>query len=83
MLKTLPLIVLLALLVVPAAHAVEPSATPRNAAQWCTAWKKGAQTEKLNLLFPGNAGYVATFATKTRERARQEEPLRPMCVVDG
>jgi hypothetical protein len=63
--KTLPLIVLLALFVVPAAHAVEPSATPKNAAQWCTAWKKGTQSEKLNLLFPGNAGYVATFTTRT------------------
>ena len=62
--KTLSLIALLSLLVVPAAHAVEPSATPKNAAQWCKAWKSGTQTEQLNLLFPGNAGFVATFTTK-------------------
>jgi hypothetical protein len=65
MTRTLPLITLLCLLVVPAAHAVEPSATPKNAAQWCKAWKAGTQTEKLNLLFPGNSGFVATFTTKT------------------
>jgi hypothetical protein len=65
MTRTLPLITLVSLLVVPAAHAAEPSATPKNAAQWCTAWKAGQQTEKLNTLFPTNTGYVATFTTKT------------------
>ena len=64
MTKTLSLIALLSLLVVPAAHAVEPSAAPKNAAQWCKAWKAGTETEQLNLLFPGNAGFVATFTTK-------------------
>ena len=61
----LPLLTLLCLvLVVPAAHAAEPSATPKNAAQWCKAWKAGTQTDKLNLLFPGNTGFVKTFTTK-------------------
>ena len=40
------------LLVVPAAHAAEPSATPKNAAQWCKAWKAGTQIEKLNAIWP-------------------------------
>ena len=64
MTKTLPLLILVCLLVVPAAHAAEPSATPKNAAQWCKAWKSGTQTEKLNVLFPGNTGFVATFTMK-------------------
>ena len=63
MTRTLPLLTLACLLVVPAAHAAEPSATPKNAAQWCKAWKAGTQTEKLNVLFPGNTGFVATFTT--------------------
>ena len=64
MTKTLPLLILVCLLVVPAAHAAEPSATPKNAAQWCKAWKAGMQIEKLNVLFPGNTGFVATFTMK-------------------
>jgi hypothetical protein len=62
--KTLPLLTIACLLVVPAAHAAEPSATPKNAAQWCKAWKAGTQTQQLNVLFPGNTGFVATFTTK-------------------
>jgi hypothetical protein len=65
MTKTLSLTALLCLaLVVPAAHAAEPSAAPKNASQLCTAWKAGSQLEKLNALYPGNGGYVAAFTTK-------------------
>ena len=65
MTKTLSLTAFLCLVfVVPAAHAVEPSAAPKNPSQWCTAWKSGSQLDKLNTLFPGNAGYVTTFTTK-------------------
>ena len=65
MTRTLSLTTILCLLlVVPAAHAAEPSATPKNAAQWCKAWKAGAQTQKLDQLFPGNSGFVTTFTTK-------------------
>lgn len=65
MTKTLPLTTVLCLiLVVPAAHAAEPSATPKNAAQWCKAWKAGTQTQKLSELFPGSTGFVTTFTTK-------------------
>ena len=53
---------LLCLALAPAAHAVEPAA-PKNAAQWCKAWRAGQQTTKLNELFPGNTGYATTFAT--------------------
>ena len=61
--KTLPLLVL-CLLVVPAAHAAEPTSTPKNAAQWCKAWKTGAQLGKLAELYPGSTGFVQTFTTK-------------------
>ena len=54
----------LCVLVAPAAYAAEPAA-PKNAAQWCTAWKAGEQAAKLNELFPGNTGFAATFASKT------------------
>ena len=65
MTKSLSLTALLCLaLVVPAAHAAEPSAAPKNASQWCTAWKAGSQLEKLNTLFPGNGGYVVAFRTR-------------------
>jgi hypothetical protein len=64
MLKTLPLIAVLSLAVVLPAHAAEPAAAPRNAAQWCKAWRADTQTEKLNALFPGNGGYALTFSTQ-------------------
>ena len=63
--KTLPLIAVLSLAVVLPAHAAEPAAaTPRNAAQWCKAWRAETQTEKLNALFPSGGGYVLTFSTR-------------------
>ena len=52
--------------VVPAAHAVEPSAaTLKTASQWCKAWKAGTDTAKLVELYPGSTGFAATFVTKT------------------
>jgi hypothetical protein len=62
--KTLPLLVLTGLLVLPAAHAAEPTGTPKNAAQWCKAWKSGTEAGKLAELFPGSTGFVQTFTTK-------------------
>ena len=63
--KTLPLIAILSLAVVLPAHAAEPAAsTPKNAAQWCKAWRADTKTEKLDALFPGNGGYVLTFSTQ-------------------
>jgi hypothetical protein len=53
------------LVVAVPAHAAEPAAAPKNAAQWCKAWRAGTQTEKLNVLFPGNGGYTLTFSTTT------------------
>ena len=64
MLKTLSLIALVSLAVVLPAHAAEPAATPRNAAQWCKAWRADTQTEKLNALFPSGGNYVLTFSTR-------------------
>lgn len=63
--KTLLLITAVSLAIVVPAHAAEPAATPRNAAQWCKAWRAGDQTEKLSLLFPGATGFTLTFSTKT------------------
>ena len=63
--KTLPLIAVLSLAFVVPAHAAEPAATPRNAAQWCMAWRAGTQTEKLAALFPTAGGYALTFTSKT------------------
>ena len=57
--------VVVASLVVPAAHAVEPSATPKTASQWCKAWRSGTETAKLVELYPGSTGFAATFVTKT------------------
>jgi hypothetical protein len=59
------LVAVAALIVLPAAHAAEPAATPKNAAQWCKAWKAGNQTTKLVQLYPGSTGFAATFVTKT------------------
>ena len=58
------LVCVLALFVVPAAHAAQPTA-PKNAAQWCKAWKAGNQHSKLVELYPGSTGFAATFVTKT------------------
>jgi hypothetical protein len=58
-------LVVACLFVVPAAHAAEPSATPKTAPQWCKAWKAGEQTTKLVELYPGSTGFAATFVTKT------------------
>ena len=62
--KTLTLIAVLSLAIVVPAHAAEPAATPRNAAQWCKAWRADTQSEKLNALFPGGGGYALTFSTQ-------------------
>lgn len=58
-------VVVVASLVVPAAHAAEPSVTPKTASQWCKAWKAGSETAKLVELYPGSTGFAATFVTKT------------------
>ena len=59
------LVAVAALLILPAAHAAEPTATPKNAAQWCKAWKAGDQTAKLVTLYSGATTFAATFTTKT------------------
>ena len=57
------LTLLLVLLAVPTALAAE-SATPKNAAQWCTAWKNGTDLGQLAVLYPGGLGYAKTFEQK-------------------
>ena len=59
------LVAVVGLLVVPAAHAAEPTSAPKNAAQWCKAWKAGNQATKLVELYPGSTGFATTFVTKT------------------
>jgi hypothetical protein len=76
--KTLSLLVL-CLLVVPAAHAAEPTSTPKNAAQWCKAWKAGTQTGKLVELYPGSTGFVQTFTAK-RGNGLDKKNLFGRCV---
>jgi hypothetical protein len=63
--RRLLLVAVVGLLALPAAHAAEPTAAPKNAAQWCTAWKAGNQTAKLVELYPGSTGFATTFVTKT------------------
>jgi hypothetical protein len=65
--RRLPSVVVgvICLLVVPAAHAAEPSTTPKTASQWCKAWKAGNETAKLVELYPGSTGFTTTFVTKT------------------
>jgi hypothetical protein len=58
------LVAVVGLLALPAAHAAEPTA-PKNASQWCKAWKAGNQTAKLAELYPGSTTFAATFTTKT------------------
>jgi hypothetical protein len=60
-----PLVItlLLVLLAVPTALAAE-SATPKNAAQWCTAWKNGTDLGQFAVLYPGGLGYAKTFEQK-------------------
>ena len=62
--RRLVLVAVVGLLVVPAAHAAEPTA-PTNASKWCKAWKAGNETAKLAELYPGSTGFAATFVTKT------------------
>jgi hypothetical protein len=63
--KTLTLIAVLSLAIAVPAHAAEPAATPKNAAQWCKAWRAGTETAKLNAWFPANGGFALTFSTTT------------------
>jgi len=58
-----PVLVLLVVLLVPAAHAAEP-ATPKNAAQWCKAWKSGVELTQFGVLYPGGLGFAKTFEQK-------------------
>jgi hypothetical protein len=76
--KTL-LILVLSLLLLPAAHAAEPTGSPKNAAQWCKAWKAGTETAKLAELFPGSTGFVQTFTTK-RGNGLDKKNLFGRCV---
>jgi hypothetical protein len=62
--RVILLAAVLGLFALPAAHAAEPTA-PKNAAQWCNAWKAGQQTAKLVALYPGSTGFASTFVTKT------------------
>ena len=59
----LAITLLLVLLAVPTALAAE-SATPKNAAQWCTAWKNGTDLGQFAVLYPGGLGYAKTFEQK-------------------
>jgi hypothetical protein len=77
--KTLPIVALVCLLVVPAAHAAEPTGTPKNAAQWCKAWKSGEETAKFAELFPNNTGFVQTF-TQKRGNGLAKKNLFGRCV---
>ena len=78
--RRLPLaVVVISLLVVPAAHAAEPSVTPKNASQWCKAWKAGDQQAKLIELYPGSTGFAVTFGTKTGQ-GRDKTNLLGRCV---
>lgn len=73
------LVVVAAVLIAPAAHAAEPTAAPKNAAQWCKAWKAGQQTTTLVTLFPGSTGYATTFASKSGN-GREKKNLFGRCV---
>ena len=72
------LTVLLVLLAVPTALAAE-SATPKNAAQWCTAWKNGTDLGQLAVLYPGGLGYPKTFE-QTRGNRLAKKNLFGRCV---
>lgn len=62
MTRRLALFAFLVLLAVPVANAAPPAgASPTNAAQWCKAWRAGAQTERFAALYPGNLGFAKTF----------------------
>jgi hypothetical protein len=64
--RRLSFVVGVSLLVVPAAHAAEPSAsTPKTPSQWCKAWRAGNETAKLAELYAGSTSFAATFVTKT------------------
>jgi hypothetical protein len=77
-LRTPLALLLLAVLLVPAAHAAE-SATPKNAAQWCKAWKSGAELSQFGVLYPGGLGYAKTFELK-RGHGLAKQNLFGRCV---
>src|SRR4029453_18546219 len=58
--KTLPH-PLLGILVVPAAHAADPTSPPANAVQRCRAWKAGTQTGQLVELAPESMRFFQAF----------------------
>src|SRR5262245_12567205 len=58
--KTLPH-PLLSIFVVPAAHAAEPTSTPRNAAPRCGAWRSGTRTGQLVELTPGSTRFFQAY----------------------
>lgn len=63
--RTILLLCLIGLVAVPALDAASPGATtPKNAAQWCNAWRAGEQAERFSALFPGNLGFAQTFESK-------------------
>jgi hypothetical protein len=68
-------VVVASLIVVPAAHAAEPSVTPTTPSQWCKAWKAGDETAKLVELYPGSTGFAATFVTKTGQGLEKKNLL--------
>ena len=78
----LAIILLLVFVAVPAAHAAE-SATPKNAAQWCTAWKNGSELAEFATLYPGGLGFAKTFEQTKGNGRRQEEPSRQVRLPDG
>jgi hypothetical protein len=74
----LAIILLLVFVAVPAAHAAE-STTPKNAAQWCTAWKNGNELGQFTTLYPGGLGYARTFE-QTRGNGLAKRNLFGRCV---
>ena len=72
------LTLLLVLLAVPTALAAE-SATPKNAAQWCTAWKHGTDLGQFAVLYPGGLGYAKTFEQQ-RDNGLAKKNLFGRCV---
>ncbi len=54
----------LVLVVVPTVAAAPPAASPKNAAQWCKAWRAGGETARFAVVYPGNLGFAKTFESK-------------------
>lgn len=71
-------LLLLVVLSVPAAHAAE-SAMPKNAAQWCKAWRSGVELSQFGVLYPGGLGYAKTFELK-RGNGLAKQNLFGRCV---